>query len=561
MSTDGEGRGRQPAGRALGSRLATAAGGAWAVAAQTTRRSQAMMRARLASATTPPAVMSGAASIPDLGLPALPVSGRGETYATAAAPAPYGDDQEPRQARTGSTSTGPWPRPPEPEPEPEQDRRLGPAILRTADSNVPVPLRNAAAWAWRLLLVAAIIYLSFKITVALRLLVLPFIAGILLCALLQPLAARLVRAGLPKLAATWITLLLTIGVLAGIGVLITNQVQSGYPRLSAEVVKTVDNLQRELSGPPFHLNAAKLHQYVSKFVNYLANHKTVVLGTALTGGKYFLEVLAGLVLTIFITFFLLKDGDTLWNKLITGFERFRFGRDNAAAEESARRSSTASAAAWLALVRYIHGTTIIAVIHAVLIGIALWLLGVPLIMPLAILVFIAAYVPLVGILIVGAVAILVTLATQGWIAAVILLAVFLLENQLESHLLQPLVIGRAVRLHPLEIIVVLAVGGIVAGIPGAIVAVPTAAVVSAAWRSTHEPSRRDGGDAPGGGRGRRKKRGDRAEAEDQDLDPANKHRRIADTGSAQRESPDTEAGWAEDNAMPGGEPGSAGGRT
>jgi predicted PurR-regulated permease PerM len=123
----------------------------------------------------------------------------------------------------------------------------------------------------------------------------------------------------------------------------------------------------------------------------------------------------------------------------------------------------------------------------VLIGIALWLLGVPLIMPIAILVFIAAYVPLIGILIVGAVAILVTAATQGWIAALILLAVFLVENQIESHLLQPLVIGRAVRLHPLEIIVVLAIGGIVAGIPGAIVAVPTAAVVSAAWRSINPP--------------------------------------------------------------------------
>jgi predicted PurR-regulated permease PerM len=129
------------------------------------------------------------------------------------------------------------------------------------------------------------------------------------------------------------------------------------------------------------------------------------------------------------------------------------------------------------------------VIHAVVIGSALWLLGVPLVMPLAILVFIAAYLPLIGILIVGALAILVTLATQGWVAAVILLIVLLAENQLESHLLQPLVIGRAVRLHPLEIIIVLAVGGIVAGIPGAIVAVPTAAVVSAAWRSNQEQTR------------------------------------------------------------------------
>jgi predicted PurR-regulated permease PerM len=129
----------------------------------------------------------------------------------------------------------------------------------------------------------------------------------------------------------------------------------------------------------------------------------------------------------------------------------------------------------------VRGTTAVAAIHAVFIGLALWLLGVPLLLPLIILVFLAAYVPLVGILVAGALAILVTLGTKGWIAAVILLGVFLLENQIESHLLQPLVVGRIVRLHPLAIILVLAVGGIVAGIAGAIVAVPAAAAISYAW--------------------------------------------------------------------------------
>lgn len=366
----------------------------------------------------------------------------------------------------------------------DPDRRLGPAILRAADSTVPAPLRQAAAWAWRLLLVAGVVYLAFKVAVALRLLVLPFITAVLLCALLQPLASRLVKAGLPRLAATWITLLIAIGVLTGVGILITNQVQADYPKLSAEVRHTVNRIVHDLSGPPFRLNGARLDQLTSKLVTYLAQHKTVVAGTVLTGGKYFLEILAGLILTIFITFFLLKDGEMLWSRLMKGFSRFR-----GAGPEAIERTDRASGAAWHALVRYIHGTTIIAIIHAVLIGIALWALGVPLIMPIAILVFIAAYVPLIGILVVGAVAILVTLATQGWIAALILLGVFLVENQLESHLLQPLVIGRAVRLHPLEIIIVLAIGGIVAGIPGAIVAVPTAAVVSAAWRSSQEPRR------------------------------------------------------------------------
>jgi predicted PurR-regulated permease PerM len=455
MTTDGEGT--ADVARGLAGRLRAAA--------ESTRRSHALLRSRLSGPDSHQAAVTatGPASVPAAAPPSPPGS------------LPNGQDAGPGEpGREDQVANG----------QEAPDRRLGPAILRAADATVPAPLRNAAAWAWRLLLVAAIVYLAFKVAVALRLLVLPFIAAVLLCALLQPLAGRLTRAGLPKLAATWLTVLIAIGVLTGIGILITSQVQAGWPRLSAEVVHTVRRVLHDLSGPPFRLNGARLDQLTSKLVNYLEQHKTVVAGTVLTGGKYFLEVLAGLILTIFIMFFLLKDGDTLWFRLIRGFSRFR-----GAGPEAIERTDRASGAAWQALVRYIHGTTIIAVIHAVIIGIALWVLGVPLIMPIAILVFMAAYVPLVGILIVGAVAILVTLATQGWIAALILLAVFLVENQLESHLLQPLVIGRAVRLHPLEIIIVLAVGGIVAGIPGAIVAVPTAAVVSAAWRSSHEPGR------------------------------------------------------------------------
>jgi len=137
--------------------------------------------------------------------------------------------------------------------------------------------------------------------------------------------------------------------------------------------------------------------------------------------------------------------------------------------------------AWRALVNYMRGTTVVAAIHSVLLGLAMWILGVPLVVPLIVLVFIAAYIPLIGILVVGGLAILIALATKGWVAAVILLAVLLVENQIEGHLLQPLVVGRIIKLHPLAIILVLAVGGVIAGIPGAIIAVPTAAVITYAW--------------------------------------------------------------------------------
>jgi predicted PurR-regulated permease PerM len=345
-----------------------------------------------------------------------------------------------------------------------------PQADRRADSSVPPLLRNTAAWCWRLLLVAAVIYLAFKVADALRLVVIPLIAAMLLTALLQPFTQLLHRIGMPRLAATWCTVLVAVAVLVGVGTLIAKRVQADYPMLASEVRRTVHDVQNYLAGPPFRLKGTRLDQLSSGLLNYLAQHKSVVAGTVLTGGRYFLEVLTGIILTVFMTFFLLKDGRKIWSWLISGLRPLAH-----------RRAVGAGDAAWQALVGYIRGTTVVAAIHAVFIGLALWLIGVPLVVPLIMLVFIAAYLPLIGILVVGALAIVITLATKGVIAAVILLAVFLAENQIESHLLQPLVVGRVVRLHPLAVIVVLAVGGIVAGIPGAIIAVPITAMITYAW--------------------------------------------------------------------------------
>jgi predicted PurR-regulated permease PerM len=353
----------------------------------------------------------------------------------------------------------------------------GPGRPRTAadgrlplEPPVPGAVQRAAAWSWRLLVIGLLIYVAFRVASALSLVVLPCIAALLLTALLQPLTARLRRAGMPSLAATWCTVLAAIVVLAGITILAANRVSADYPLLQIEVKHTTHVVQASLAGSPFHLNSVRLQEYYNDLVHFLSQHKSLIAGTVVTGGKIVLEILTGLVLMIFITFFLLKDGERIWAWLIKGLR-----------PEARQRADNAGAAAWAALVNYVRGTTAVAAIHAVFIGLALWLLGVPLLVPLIILVFIAAYVPLIGILVAGALAIVVTLGTKGWIAAVILLGVFLLENQIESHLLQPLVVGRIVRLHPLAIILVLAVGGIVAGIAGAIVAVPAAAAISYAW--------------------------------------------------------------------------------
>ncbi|HEY2552170.1 MAG TPA: AI-2E family transporter [Streptosporangiaceae bacterium] len=355
--------------------------------------------------------------------------------------------------------------------EPADQHRPDAASDATATgAHVPRLLQQAAAWSWRLILVAIVIFFAFKVATALRLVVLPLIAATLLTALLQPLTARLRRIGMSRLAATWCTLLAGVIVLGGLGTLAVNRVSAEYPKLADEVRHTAAEVQKSLAGPPFHLSSQRLQNYSNQFVNFLVQHKGDVAGTVLTGGRIALEVLAAVVLTAFITFFLLKDGDRIWSFLLSGLR-----------PQARQRADKASAAGWQALVNYIRGTTLIAAIHALFIGVALWALGVPLLVPLVILVFIAAFIPLVGILVVGALAVLVTLGTRGWLAAVILIAVFLVENQIEGHLLQPLVVGRLVRLHPLAIILVLAVGGIVAGVPGAIIAVPISAVIFYAW--------------------------------------------------------------------------------
>ncbi len=337
------------------------------------------------------------------------------------------------------------------------------------DPWVPGWLHRVAGWSWRLLILAAVIYLGLRVISALRLVVLPCVAALLLTALLQPFASRLRRTGLPALAATWGTLLAAAAVLAGAGMLAYTQTTADYPKLVTDVGSTSDQLEHWLAGPPFHLHQAGLQQLSNRLLTYLKEHQSAVAGTVLSGGKVLLEILAGVVLCLFVTFFLLKDGDRIWAWLTSFFRA-----------EPRRRVRGAGNAAWHVLTGYVRGTVAIAAIHAVVIGTTLWIMKVPLLAPLVILVFLAAFVPLIGILVAGTLAVAVTLGTRGWLAAVVLVAIFILENQLEGHLLQPLVVGKILRLHPLAVILVLAVGGLVGGIAGAVVAVPTAAALTRA---------------------------------------------------------------------------------
>lgn len=340
---------------------------------------------------------------------------------------------------------------------------------------VPAWLRTGADWSWRLVLVALAVYILARVALFFHIVLVPCAAAILLTAVLQPLVYKLRRAGLPPLAATWCVMLGAIAVLAGAVTLVTTRVTDEYPQLVVQVRHVTAQVQKWLAGPPFHVHTGNLSKLSDDIVRYLSQHKSLVEGTVLTGGRLAFEFLGGIALTLFVSFFLLKDGDRIF-----GWITSRLG------ERRRQRSYTAGRAAWHSVVYYVRGTVTVAAIHALVVGITLTVLNVPLAEALALLMFLAAFVPLVGMLVAGALAILVTLAAKGLVDAVVLFGILIVMNQIEAHLLQPLVVGKMVRLHPLAVILVLGVGTVVAGIAGAVVAVPITAAITSAVRALHD---------------------------------------------------------------------------
>lgn len=345
---------------------------------------------------------------------------------------------------------------------------------------MPSALASAAAWCWRLIVIGVVVYGLMRILDTLRLVVLPFAIALFLCALLNPITARL-RRRMPPLAATWLTMLLALGVLGGVGTFVGIQANDEFPHLINQVRHTVNDVQHWLVNGPLHLKNSQLESAADSMLKQLQQERGKVANAAFTGATVAGEMIAALIFLLFVTFFLLKDGAGIWNWLISGFGRYR------------ERTDQAGRAAWQTLSQYVHGTVMVAAIHSIVIAVTLMIMGVPLIAPLAVVVFFGSFIPIVGIIVAGALAVLVVLSAKGGIAALIFLGILIVEQQLEGHVLQPLVVGRWVRLHPLAIIIAITVGAVLGGIPGAAVAVPTVAVIYRAWpalrgRPEAEPS-------------------------------------------------------------------------
>ncbi len=340
-----------------------------------------------------------------------------------------------------------------------------------SDRSSPMPvsplLRDAAGWAWRLLLLALAAYLLVWLMDRLYLLVLPLFGALLVAALLHPLVDFFRHRGFPRALAAWSTIIAAFVVLGGIGFFVVNRTIAEYGALVDQVTHLVNSVTRFLESGPFHLRGAQLDQLKSQVLSSLDHNRSTIAQGVVTGVTTVGEIVTGVVLAFFVTFFFLYDGDRIWAWIAGLFPRTSRGDVRAAGSR-----------AWTRLAGYVRGTFLIAVFHGAVVALTLALMGAPLVAPLALLVFLGSFIPIVGAVVFGGLAALVVLVTQGWLLAVIFVAVLVVDNQIEAHVLQPFLVGHYVRLHPLAIVVVIAGGGFLEGVPGAILAVP---IVSAAY--------------------------------------------------------------------------------
>ncbi|MER7768613.1 AI-2E family transporter [Kitasatospora sp. NPDC096140] len=361
-------------------------------------------------------------------------------------------------------------------------REYHPGRPATPAEAVPWGLRVAAESTWRLLLLGAALYVVFYVVDMLRLVAFSVLASLLIAALLEPSVSWLRRHGAPRSLAAGVVFLSGLAGIGLVGWFVVWQVSTNLPDVTAQVKDGVNQLRDWLITGPLHLTQQQIKDFADQITKAITTNTDQLTSASITGAQIAVEVLTALLMTFFTTFFLLYDGERIWNWALRGLPRHsRFAMAGAGPK------------AWATLTAYVRGTVCVAFIDAVCIGIGIDLLGVPLAMPLAVIIFLGAFVPLVGALVTGTVAVLIALVTQGPWTALMVLVVLIAVMQVESHILQPLILGRAVRVHPLGVVLGVAAGGIIGGIGGAVVAVPLIAVTNTVI--THLRRRNEAGQA------------------------------------------------------------------
>ncbi|MFF2808999.1 AI-2E family transporter [Streptomyces sp. NPDC058000] len=344
-----------------------------------------------------------------------------------------------------------------------------PAVAAPPDPVAAVPwgVRVAAEAGWRLLVLAGTLWVLAKVITTIQLVVLAFVAALLITALLQPTVAWLRQRNVPRGPATALTFIGGFVVMGLVGWFVVWQVQDNIDSVSSRIQEGITELKGWLLKSPFHVTESQINHIAKNLQDAVGANTEAITSAGLEGVTVVLEMFTGILLGMFTTLFLLYDGRRIWEwtlKLVPGPAR--------------EGVAGAGPRAWRTLTAYIRGTVLVALIDAFFIGTGLYFLDVPLAVPLAVFIFLFAFVPLIGAVVSGALACVVALVTQGVFTALLVLAVVLAVNQIESHVLQPFILGRAVRVHPLAVILSVAAGSLIAGIGGAVVAVPLVAVTN-----------------------------------------------------------------------------------
>jgi len=343
---------------------------------------------------------------------------------------------------------------------------------------VPPSLVTASEITWRAAVVALGVIAVGWLFLYFRLLTLSAVVALFVAALLSPLVRYLRRRGWPGLLATWTVLAGALLLLAGLIALLVPAFVNETDNLGDRYDEGIEDVEDWLETGPLGIDDPDVRGAIDEAVDRLGETDpgTVVAGVTLVG-----EIIAGALLAIVLAFFFLKDGAAIVDWFQRRISYLRRGD-----------VEDAAAAAWGSLTSYIRGTAIVGVVDGTLIGVGLWIIGVPLALPLGVITFFGAFFPLVGAVVAGALAALVALVTAGPVEALLVIALTVVVQQVEGDVLAPVVLGRSLRLHPLVVLVVLTAGAIVAGIPGAFLAVPVtgavvAAVAAARARGVDEP--------------------------------------------------------------------------
>ncbi len=346
-----------------------------------------------------------------------------------------------------------------------------PSVDACADESVSPLVRKTAAWAWRLLVILGAIVALLWLFYQLEILVVPVALATILAALLLPVVDALDRRGAPRGGAVALVLLSGFAVFGGLLAFVITQFIEGAPALVSQMATSIEGLGEWLTDGPLNLSHHQINQAGDAAIEALRGNQEKLTSGALSTAGTVTEIVTGALLVLFTLIFLLQGGRNIFSFVTQIFPA-----------DVRDRVRDAGRAGFRSLIGYVRATFLVAFVDAVGIGVGLAIMGVPLALPLASLVFMGAFVPLVGAVVAGFVAVVVAVLAKGWIYGLIALGLIIAVQQLEGHVLQPLVMGRAVSIHPLAIVLAIAGGAVLAGIPGALLAVPVLAFLNSAMR-------------------------------------------------------------------------------